>query len=131
MKPSVLVVGGAGYIGSHMVKRLARAGYAVTTLDNFSTGHRDSICGGQVAEGDLADSARLAEIFSAQKFDAVFHFASFIQVGESVLHPAKYYGNNLCNTLNLLNAMMAAQVPFLVFSSSAAVYVEPACTPID
>lgn len=131
MKTSVLVVGGAGYIGSHMVKRLVRAGYAVTTLDNFSSGHRDAICGGQVAEGDLADAAGLAEIFSAQKFDAVFHFASFIQVGESVLHPAKYYGNNLCNTLNLLNAMVAAKVPFLVFSSSAAVYGEPDCAPID
>lgn len=131
MKQNVLVVGGAGYIGSHMVKRLARAGYAVTTLDNFSTGHRDAIRGGQVAEGDLADPARLAEIFSAQKFDAVFHFASFIQVGESVLHPAKYYRNNLCNTLNLLDAMLAAKVNFLVFSSSAAVYGEPACTPID
>jgi len=131
MKPSVLVVGGAGYIGSHMVKRLMRAGYAVTTLDNFSTGHRDAIVGGQVVEADLADSAKLAEIFSAQKFDAVFHFASFIQVGESALHPAKYYRNNLCNTLNLLNAMVAAKVPFLVFSSSAAVYGEPACTPIN
>lgn len=131
MKPSVLVVGGAGYIGSHMVKRLMRSGHAVTTLDNFSTGHRDAICGGQLVEGDLADTAGLAEIFAKQHFDAVFHFASSIQVGESVLQPAKYYGNNLCNTINLLDAMVAAKVPFLVFSSSAAVYGEPACTPIN
>ena len=131
MKPRVLVVGGAGYIGSYMVKRLARAGYAVTTFDNFSTGHRDAVCGGDLVEGDLADAAGLAEFFSAHNFDAVFHFASFIQVGESVQHPAKYYGNNLCNTVNLLNAMVAAKVTLLVFSSSAAVYGEPACTPID
>jgi len=131
MKSNVLVVGGAGYIGSHMVKRLVRNGYAVTVLDNFSTGHRDAIVGGQVVEGDLSDVPMLTRIFDTQKFDAVFHFASFIQVGESVLHPAKYYGNNLCHTLNLLNAMVAAKVPFLVFSSSAAVYGEPTRTPID
>lgn len=131
MKPNVLVVGGAGYIGSHMVKRLVRADYVVTTLDNFSTGHRDAICGGEMVEGDLADAGKLAEIFSAKNFGAVFHFASFIQVGESVIQPAKYYGNNLCNTINLLNAMVAARIPYLVFSSSAAVYGEPVCTPID
>ena len=130
-KFNVLVVGGAGYIGSHMVKRLLRAGYAVTTLDDFSTGYRDAVLGGELVEGSLADVALLDSLFAAQHFDAVLHFASFIQVGESVSKPDKYYANNLANTLNLLNAMVKHGVQRFVFSSTAAIFGEPQYAPID
>ncbi len=128
---NLLVVGGAGYIGSHMVKHLLRRGYDVVTFDNLSTGHRDAVLGGEFVLGDLADRAALDAIFSKHTFDAVFHFASFIQVGESVKEPARYYANNVVNTLKLLDAMVAHGVRRLVFSSTAAVYGEPAYTPID
>ncbi|MCX7893537.1 MAG: UDP-glucose 4-epimerase GalE [Burkholderiales bacterium] len=128
---NVLVVGGAGYIGSHMVKMLAARGHAVVTLDNFSTGHRDAVVAGRVVEADLADRAALDALFASGRFDAVMHFASFIQVGESVREPAKYYRNNFANTLNLLDAMVAAGVTRFVFSSSAAVFGEPERVPID
>lgn len=127
----VLVVGGAGYIGSHMVKQLLRANYKVTTLDDFSTGHRDAVLGGKLVEGSLADVALLDKMFASQRFDAVLHFASFIQVGESVSKPDKYYANNLANTLNLLNAMVRHGVSHIVFSSTAALFGEPQYVPID
>lgn len=127
----VLVVGGAGYIGSHMVKMLLGRGYGVTTLDNLSTGHRDAVLGGEFVLGDLADRALLDKLFSERKIDGVMHFASFIQVGESVQNPAKYYENNVVNTLNLLDAMVAHDVKRFIFSSSAAVYGEPVQVPID
>mgnify|MGYP001073486815 FL=1 len=127
----LLVVGGAGYIGSHMVKHLLQRGCDVVTFDNLSTGHRDAVLGGEFVLGALADRAALDALFSQYKFDAVFHFASFIQVGESVKEPAKYYANNVVNTLNLLDAMVAHGVGRFVFSSTAAVYGEPAYTPID
>jgi len=123
--PSILVVGGAGYIGSHMVKLLLAHGCQVTTLDNFSTGYRDAIVGGEIVQADLADSAALDTLFSRRAFDAVMHFASFIQVGESVDAPIKYYANNVANTLNLLNVMVAHGVKRFIFSSSAAVYGDP------
>ena len=128
---SILVVGGAGYIGSHMVKRLHQAGCKVTTLDNLSTGYRDAVCYGEFVQGDLADRPFLDELFGSQSFDAVMHFASFIQVGESVQQPAKYYENNLVNTLNLLNAMQKAGVNKFIFSSTAATFGEPQYCPID
>ena len=127
----LLVVGGAGYIGSHMVKHLLQRGCDVVTFDNLSTGHRDAVLGGEFVLGDLADRAALDALFSQYQFDAVFHFASFIQVGESVKEPAKYYANNVVNTLKLLDAMVAHGVGRFVFSSTAAVYGEPAYTPID
>jgi UDP-glucose 4-epimerase len=127
----LLVVGGAGYIGSHMVKHLLRRGCDVVTFDNLSTGHRDAVLGGEFVLGDLADRAALDALFTQYQFDAVFHFASFIQVGESVKEPAKYYANNVVNTLKLLDAMVAHGVGRFVFSSTAAVYGEPAYTPID
>ena len=129
--PRLLVVGGAGYIGSHMVKHLLRRGCDVVTFDNLSTGHRDAVLGGEFVLGDLADRDALDALFSQYQFDAVFHFASFIQVGESVKEPAKYYANNVVNTLKLLDAMVAHGVGRFVFSSTAAVYGEPAYTPID
>ncbi len=127
----LLVVGGAGYIGSHMVKRLLREGQDVTTLDDFSTGYRDALVGGELVEGSLADVVLLDREFSENRFDAVLHFASFIQVGESVVQPAKYYTNNLANTLNLLNAMVKYGVQRFVFSSTAAIFGEPQYVPID
>lgn len=131
MTLKLLVVGGAGYIGSHMVKRLLQEDHSVTLLDDFSTGYRDAVVGGELIEGSLADVALLDQIFDRQRFDAVLHFASFIQVGESVLKPAKYYANNFVNTLNLLDAMVKHGVQRLVFSSTAAIFGEPQYVPID
>jgi UDP-glucose 4-epimerase len=121
----ILVVGGAGYIGSHMVKHLGALGCSVSTLDNLCGGFRDAVLHGEFVHGDLADKALLARLFAAQKFDAVMHFASHIQVGESVLDPGKYYENNVVNTLNLLNAMRVAGVQRFIFSSTAAIFGEP------
>lgn len=128
---NILVIGGAGYIGSHMVKLLGRMGCEVTTLDNLSSGHRDAVLFGSFVEGDLTDRALLAQLFQSGSYDAVMHFASFIQVGESVKDPAKYYENNVSNTLNLLNAMRTADVNRFIFSSTAATFGAPQYTPID
>jgi UDP-glucose 4-epimerase len=125
----LLVAGGAGYIGSHMVKHLLRGGCDVDTFDYLSTGHRDAMLGGEFVPGDLADRDALDALFSTRSFDDVFHFASFIQVGESVKEPAKYYANNVVNTLNLLDAMVAHGVGRFGFSSAAAVYGDPVTTP--
>jgi UDP-glucose 4-epimerase len=127
----ILVVGGAGYIGSHMVKRLGALGCQVTTLDNLSAGHRDAVLCGEFVLGDLADRSLLDNLLSQSAFDGVMHFASFIQVGESVQHPDKYYQNNVVNSLNLLNAMNAFGVKRFIFSSTAATFGEPQYTPID
>lgn len=131
MSGKYLVVGGAGYIGSHMVKALLRAGHEVVVLDDLSTGYQDAVVGGEFVRGSLADEPLLDELFRAHRFAAVLHFASFIQVGESVIHPAKYYTNNLANTLNLLNAMVRHEVRNFVFSSTAAIFGEPQYVPID
>ena len=127
----LLVTGGAGYIGSHMVKALLRAGHAVVVLDDLSTGWRDAVPEGLLVEGSTGDAALLAALFGAQRFDAVMHFASSIQVGESMRDPEKYFRNNVTNTAVLLDAMRAAGVPRLVFSSSAAVYGAPLAPLID
>ncbi|MDP3321970.1 MAG: UDP-glucose 4-epimerase GalE [Hydrogenophaga sp.] len=127
----ILVVGGAGYIGSHMVKHVGLAGSAVTTLDNLSGGHRDAVLHGEFVQGDIADRALLDRLLAEGGFDAVMHFASFIQVGESVVAPAKYYQNNVVNTLNLLDAMVAAGVKRFIFSSTAAIFGEPQSDTID
>ena len=115
----VLVVGGAGYIGSHMVKMLGQMQAQVTTLDDLSSGHRDAVLCGEFIHGHCGDRALLDRVLS-QGFDAVMHFASFIQVGESVQHPDKYYANNLVHTLTLLDAMRAHGVNKFIFSSTAA-----------
>jgi len=127
----VLVVGGAGYIGSHMVKMLLGAGHTVITLDNLSSGHRDAVLGGSFVEGDLADTECLNRVFEQHKPEAVMHFASYIQVGESVRKPDIYYRNNVTNTLNLLDAMLKFEVKKFIFSSTAAVFGEPDYVPID
>lgn len=126
----ILVIGGAGYIGSHMVKMLGQKGCAVTTLDDLSSGHRDAVLTGDFIQGDFGQRAVLDEVL-ARGFDAVMHFASFIQVGESVQHPDKYYQNNFVNTLNLLDAMRSHGIKRFIFSSTAATFGEPQYTPID
>lgn len=127
----ILVVGGAGYIGSHMVKYLHGKGHSVVTLDNLSTGYRDAVRYGDFVQGDLADPLGLQHLFQIYSIDAVMHFASFIQVGESVLEPQKYYENNVVNTLNLLKVMREAGVNRFIFSSTAATFGEPKYVPID
>ena len=126
----VLVAGGAGYIGSHVVKMLGEQGFSVLVYDNLSKGHRDAVLNADLIVGDLADSALLRETISNFKPDAVMHFAAFIEVGESVRQPLKYYRNNTGNTLNLLNTMLQANVRRFVFSSSAAVYGNPETIPV-
>lgn len=134
MKQTILVIGGAGYIGSHMVQNLLCAGHSVVVADNFSTGFRDALVASGspgLAELDISDVAALTDLFSLHRFDAVLHFASFIQVGESVTEPGKYYTNNLAATLTLLQVMVQAGVKRFIFSSTAAVYGEPEYVPID
>ncbi len=127
----VLVAGGAGYIGSHMVKALGRSGHAVTVFDNLSTGHADAVGGVALLRGDLRRPADLAAAFGSGKFDAVMHFAACCYVGESVQEPGKYYENNVVGSLNLLEAMKAAGVGRLVFSSTCATYGDPQRLPLD
>lgn len=127
----VLVVGGAGYIGSHMVKMLASDGYDVVVLDNLSTGFRESVKYGTLIIGDLADVNLLENIFIKHKFDGVMHFAANSLVGESMQNPSKYYRNNVSNTQNLLDVMVRHHVKHFIFSSTAATFGEPSYSPID
>jgi len=131
-KYTILIVGGAGYIGSHMVKMLAKDGHRVIVLDNLTTGFADAArFGEKLIVGDLADESLLDQIFTDYQFDAVMHFAAASLVGESMENPAKYYRNNVSNTLNLLDVMVKHQVLNFVFSSTAAIFGEPEYTPID
>lgn len=127
----VLVVGGAGYIGSHMVKMLSLAGHNVVTLDNLSNGYKDAVKYGEFVKGDIADAELLNSLFSKTAFDGVMHFASYIQVGESVEKPSMYYKNNVTNTQVLLDAMLEHGIRKFIFSSTAATFGEPEYTPID
>lgn len=129
-RPVILVVGGAGYIGSHMVLDLLRTGYPVVTLDNLSRGHRELLPGGDFVEGDAGNRDVLEQVFTRYPVQAVMHFAAHSLVGESVQQPLLYYRNNVANTITLLEAMQAAGVPHFIFSSTAAVYGEPEQTPI-
>lgn len=114
-----------------MVKRLGKLGCEVTTLDNLTSGHRDAVLAGEFVVGDIADRPILHELFRRKHFDGVMHFASFIQVGESVHNPVKYYQNNVANTLNLLHTAQIFGVNKFIFSSSAAIFGEPQYIPID
>ena len=126
----ILVVGGAGYIGSHMVKDLLDADYDVITLDDLSTGHLELLPGGEFIEGGLGDTVLLDKLFSTHKISAVMHFAAFSLVGESVEKPLKYYRNNMAATAELLDSMIRHKVKMFIFSSTAAVYGEPVEIPI-
>ncbi len=128
---SILVAGGAGYIGSHMVGLLAQSGYQVVTLDNLSSGHRDAVTAGEFVHGDLGDRTLLDDLFSTHAIAGVMHFAAHIEVGESVRVPSKYYRNNFSNTLNLLESMVSHGVNTIIFSSTAAIFGEPRYVPID
>ena len=126
----MLVTGGAGYIGSHAAKALSRAGHRVVVYDSLVAGHRAAVKYGTFVEGDVLDGQRLLDTLRTHEVDAVMHFAAFLDVGESVREPAKYYRNNVSGTVSLLNAMAASAARLLVFSSTCATYGEPVETPI-
>jgi UDP-glucose 4-epimerase len=126
----VLVCGGAGYIGSHMTALLAAEGHEPVVFDNFSKGHRSAVKGRKVVTGDLADFNLLVDTLKSERIEAVFHFAAWIEVGESVAEPLRYFRNNFSNAQNLLSAMETAGVGKFVFSSTAAVYGMPKKVPI-
>ena len=133
VKPTILVTGGAGYIGSHAVLELQRAGYQVVVLDNLVYGHRElveDVLKVELVVGDTSDRALLDDLFATRNIDAVMHFAAYAYVGESVSSPAKYYHNNVVGTLTLLEAMLAASVNKFVFSSTCATYGVPTVVPI-
>ena len=127
----VFITGGAGYIGSHVVKALGEKGHDILVFDNLSTGHERAVLFGRFIRGDLEDTVFLNEILRDFMPDAVMHFAASIQVEESVRKPIVYYRNNFINTLNLLNVMMKNRVKYFVYSSSAAVYGIPKNNPVD
>lgn len=129
-RPCVLVLGGAGYIGSHVNLALAERGYKTVTLDNLVYGHRESVLCGELVVGDIADSRLVDELFSRFRFDAVMHFAAYAYVGESVVDPAKYYQNNVVNTLAFLDVMKNHTTRAIVFSSTCATYGIPSLVPI-
>lgn len=127
----VLVVGGAGYIGSHCVRQLIKAGHTPVVLDNLSYGHTYALCDGVAFyQGDLADKELVGKILDDEKIDLVMHFAAFINVGESVKEPIKYYKNNLSGVINLIETMIAHNVKKFVFSSTCATYGIPKQLPI-
>lgn len=126
----ILIVGGAGYIGSHVNKELNKRGYETVIFDNLSYGHEDFVKWGNFERVDLEDVERLRELFCKYPIDAVMHFAAFTYVGESVKDPQKYYMNNLKNTLNLLQVMLEFDVKYFVFSSTCATYGNPLKIPI-
>ena len=127
----VIITGGAGYIGSHTCKHLHEKGYDILIYDNLSTGHADFLQWGDFIHGDILDTATLVEAINKFKPAGIIHFASFINVGESTAHPGKYYKNNVCGSLSILEAMRLTGVNKLVASSSAAVYGNAETVPID
>ena len=127
---AILVCGGAGYIGSHINKQLSKEGYETIVFDNLIYGHREAVKWGTFVKGDLANESDLEDVFSEYQIDAVFHFAAFAYVGESVEEPEKYYYNNVVNTLNLLKVMRNHGCNRIIFSSTCATYGEPKEVPI-
>ena len=128
---NVLVTGGAGYIGAHCCKALASRGYHPVVFDSLITGHRQHVQWGDFFRGDTTSATELDACLSRYKIDAAMHFAAFIEVGESVANPQKYYANNVAGTLQLLQALVRHRIRHFVFSSSAAVYGNPLEVPID
>lgn len=127
---AILVCGGAGYIGSHMVAELLENGQEVVVLDNLAKGHKDALLGGKLYVGDLRDRKILDKVFTENKIDAVIDFAADSLVGESMTEPLKYFNNNVYGTISLLEAMRDYNVKYIVFSSTAATYGEPDEIPI-
>jgi UDP-glucose-4-epimerase GalE len=127
---SVLVTGGAGYVGSHAAKALHDAGHRVVVFDNLVAGHREAVRYGELVEGDITDVAAVRSALRRHDVFAVMHFAAFLDVGESVRAPARYYRNNVVGALSVLEAMVAEQRRYFVFSSTCATYGEPIETPI-
>ena len=127
----IFIVGGAGYIGSHMVKIAHKAGHDVITLDNLSTGHQDAVLYGEFELCDILDTTKLDKLFKKHKPDAVMHFSAYSLVGESMTDPYKYYNNNVSGTLSLLKAMIDNDCMKFIFSSSAAIFGNPEYIPID
>ncbi len=127
----ILVLGGAGYIGSHVCRALRANGTAHLVLDNFSSGHREAISGSPFVEGDLRRRDHLDRVFMTHEIDLVMHFAAHISVGESVREPSKYFDNNTAGVLTLLDAMREHNVSKFIFSSTAAIFGEPQYVPID
>ena len=126
----MLVTGGAGFIGSHTAKALARGGYQVVVFDNLSAGHRAAVRWGPLVEGDIRDVAAVRAALRRHDVSAVLHFAAFLDVGESVRDPMRYYRNNVDGALGVIEAMLAESVPRFIFSSTCATYGEPLETPI-
>ena len=131
MKKIVFIIGGAGYIGSHMAKHADLAGYDVVVLDNLSTGHKDAVKYGKFEFCDIKDKEKLDYIFKKYQPDAVMHFSAYSIVGESVSDPYKYYENNVSGTLTLLKTMLDNKCNKIIFSSTAAVFGNPEYVPID
>lgn len=131
MTPTVLVTGGAGYIGSHVCKALSASGYRPVSYDNLSNGHEWAVRWGPLERGDLADCVRLGEVLERHRPIAVMHFAALIEAGHSVVDPQRFYANNVVGLLSLLTGMRAHGIHRIVFSSTAAVYGTPERTPID
>ena len=129
-KGSVLVTGGAGYIGSHAAKALHQAGHPVVVFDNLAAGHREAVTCGELVEGDVTDVAAVRSALRRHDVFAVMHFAAFLDVGESVREPARYYRNNVVGALSVLEAMVTEQRRYFVFSSTCATYGDPIETPI-
>jgi UDP-glucose 4-epimerase len=127
----ILIVGGAGYIGSHVNKELNKQGYKTVVFDSLVKGHKEAVKWGEFFEGDLANLDQIREVFKKYPIEAVIHFAAFIEVGESVKDPLKYYKNNVKNTLNLLEVMVESNIKKIIFSSTAATFGNPEYTPID
>ena len=130
MNRTILVTGGAGYIGSHACKSLAAAGYYPVVYDNLSRGHEWAVRWGPLEKGDILDKARLESVMGHYRPAAVMHFAAFAYVGESVAHPEKYYRNNTVGSLTLIEAMVAAGIRNIIFSSTCAIYGEPERLPL-
>lgn len=129
-KMSILVCGGAGYIGSHMAAELLERGKEIVVLDNFEKGHKSAVLGGKVYQGDLRDENAVDKVFKENNIESVIDFAAYSLVGESVGEPLKYFENNVVGTLNLLKSMRKYEVKYIVFSSTAATYGEPKNIPI-
>ena len=127
----ILVTGGAGYIGSHTNRLLNERGYETVVLDDLSDGHREAVVAGELVEGDFGDKNLLDKLMKQCHFDAVFHFAAFASVPDSVIRPARYYQNNVTNMQTLLDACIAHNVEHFVFSSSASTFGNPQYTPMD